>query len=365
MLGVSPGLYGSCRYPILWVATTGNDTTGTGSPSAPYATIAKAATVASAGTTIMVRPGTYSNVYMLDPATKSGTTAAPIRIVSQVRWGAKIVVAGSDYAWYMGDEGSLHPDHYRIIGFEITAPNAKTGILVDASDVWVIDCHVYNVGNNTGLASDGAGINLNGYYSGGYTGTNNRAIANWVHHIGHSTSNQRHGVYVASPSGWAYNNVVYDIGGSPNGGWGIHFYHAPNGGKIVNNTIFNCQGSGAIVFGDGYDLNPAVPTTSGFVANNIIRDCTKAMSEAGSQIAGVQWRNNAVFNCTTTDDTWDHDITGTVTSNPSMVNYLSNGTGDYRLNGGPCVGTGTATNAPAYDYDGVGHGSTPSIGAFR
>lgn len=339
--------------PKLWVATTGNDTTGTGSATAPYATILKASTVATAGTTVLVLPGTYSEVYMT-ASTGGGSAGSPVTYQSVVPWGAKIVASGTDYAWYIGDQFSNHPDHIRVVGFEISAPSAANGIRVDANDVWVIGCHVYNVGNGNDIA--GAGINLEGFYGGSYQATDCRAIGNWVHHIGRSTNTLRHPIYVASPSGWAYNNVCYDTGG-----WGIHFYHAPNGGKIINNTVFNCPTSGAILFGDG----PEVHTTSGYVANNIIRECNKAMSEAGSGIDGVQWRNNAVFACTITDDTWDHDITGTVTTDPSMVNYQADGTGNYRLSGGPCVGTGATANAPVTDYDSVGHGSAPSIGAFR
>jgi hypothetical protein len=45
----------------IYVATTGNDITGTGSITSPYATITKAATVCSAGDSVFVRAGTYRN----------------------------------------------------------------------------------------------------------------------------------------------------------------------------------------------------------------------------------------------------------------------------------------------------------------
>ena len=44
----------------IYVATSGNDTTGTGSQANPYATIQKAINVAATGKTIVVAPGTYS-----------------------------------------------------------------------------------------------------------------------------------------------------------------------------------------------------------------------------------------------------------------------------------------------------------------
>lgn len=49
------GLNGTIRY----VAPTGNDTSGTGSQSSPFATLAKAVSVSSAGNTIVVRGGVY------------------------------------------------------------------------------------------------------------------------------------------------------------------------------------------------------------------------------------------------------------------------------------------------------------------
>ncbi|MBR1898935.1 MAG: DUF1565 domain-containing protein [Oscillospiraceae bacterium] len=43
----------------LYVAENGNDSTGNGSPDNPYRSIKKAAEQATAGTTVLIRPGTY------------------------------------------------------------------------------------------------------------------------------------------------------------------------------------------------------------------------------------------------------------------------------------------------------------------
>ena len=45
-----------------WVSTTGNDTSGNGSSSLPYATIQKAVNVSVGADLVIVRPGTYSGV---------------------------------------------------------------------------------------------------------------------------------------------------------------------------------------------------------------------------------------------------------------------------------------------------------------
>ncbi len=62
-----------------YVATTGSDTTGNGSPGAPYATINKALTLTEAGDTIWVGGGTYLNSRRMS-MTVSGTEGAPIRV---------------------------------------------------------------------------------------------------------------------------------------------------------------------------------------------------------------------------------------------------------------------------------------------
>ena len=44
---------------VIWVATTGNDTSGTGSSAAPYRTVGRALSVAPANSTVVVRGGVY------------------------------------------------------------------------------------------------------------------------------------------------------------------------------------------------------------------------------------------------------------------------------------------------------------------
>jgi len=62
----------------IHVATTGNDTTGNGSPAAPYRTIARATGLATPGTAVRIHPGNYpGGTYLSDLA---GTAAAPIWI---------------------------------------------------------------------------------------------------------------------------------------------------------------------------------------------------------------------------------------------------------------------------------------------
>jgi hypothetical protein len=66
----------------LYVAKSGNDTTGDGSANLPYLTIAKAISAASSGTTIFVFPGTY---------TESITLVAGVNLTCPVEYGVYII----------------------------------------------------------------------------------------------------------------------------------------------------------------------------------------------------------------------------------------------------------------------------------
>ena len=73
----------------IWVAKTGNDTTGDGSSGKPYASIQKAINNATPGTAIKVKAGTYTG--SLNVNTKIGTAAKPITMESvDGKWAAVV-----------------------------------------------------------------------------------------------------------------------------------------------------------------------------------------------------------------------------------------------------------------------------------
>jgi hypothetical protein len=104
----------------LYVATTGSDS-NPGTQAKPVKTIGRADALASAGYTIHVAPGTYrvsapSLGSVGIKTTKSGTSAAHIKFVSDVKWGAKIVVSGTGITWdfrYLRYGPSRHPGRRR------------------------------------------------------------------------------------------------------------------------------------------------------------------------------------------------------------------------------------------------------------
>jgi hypothetical protein len=108
------------------VATTGSDS-ATGTLAAPLATIQKAIDLASAGTTIAIRGGTYApatNIQIL----KSGTSAAPITLTNHN--GEPVLLDAEGMPYTPGAVGSTIPreqrgaihmtaDYWKIVGLEI------------------------------------------------------------------------------------------------------------------------------------------------------------------------------------------------------------------------------------------------------
>src|SRR5207245_6531220 len=81
--GISSGTSGTNYY----VSTTGSDSSGNGSSSSPWATIAYASTKVGPGASVHVAPGTYSGQFNTDA---SGTSSACITYDSDTTWAAKI-----------------------------------------------------------------------------------------------------------------------------------------------------------------------------------------------------------------------------------------------------------------------------------
>jgi hypothetical protein len=71
--------------PSIYVATTGDDATGDGSMAAPLRSIAAAAARVGDGDTILVRPGLYTDPFLL-----SSTHATPVTLRSEVPYLARL-----------------------------------------------------------------------------------------------------------------------------------------------------------------------------------------------------------------------------------------------------------------------------------
>jgi hypothetical protein len=169
----------------IHVATTGNDSAGNGSASAPYATIDRAAQDAAPGAGIVVHEGTYAGGVHL--ASFGGTAEAPIWIggasgearpliqggdstlqLSRVRYLIihDLEIAGAVYNGINADDGSDYAniDATRFVVFrgldihDIGASGNEDCLkLSGLNDYWVLDNHFAHCGGPPGSAIDHVG----------------------------------------------------------------------------------------------------------------------------------------------------------------------------------------------------------------
>ncbi|MEN6316833.1 MAG: right-handed parallel beta-helix repeat-containing protein [Clostridiaceae bacterium] len=305
----------------LYVSTKGSDTND-GSLAHPFATIDKAARVATPGTIVHVAPGTYGRVRSLT----SGTADARIVFISDVKWGAKIVGVN---AW---DIWRNEADYVDIIGFDISG-NGFNGILNTASYVRMIGNHVHNVGNVDDMAANGgnggAGIcNVNIYATPGH---DNEVLGNVIHDIGpYFYAPLIHGIYQANGTAIIQNNMVYNTSG-----FGIHLWHYAANVIIDKNLVYgNLQGGIIVGRGDSPHITNNCVTSNNIVMYNLGGGGDPAVRE-GSANTGT---NNTYINNILYGNQYNsmYIITGqspvgTKYEDPQFVNFQPDGSGDYYL----------------------------------
>jgi hypothetical protein len=319
---------------MYYVSPAGSDAND-GLQLHPFATIQKAARVASPGTTIRVLPGIYTT--RLDTKT-SGTAEARITYISYIKWRAKIKTTGVPTSWF--NEGN----YVDIIGFDITGDGSE-GIYNRGSFTRIIGNHIHNIPASACSSLGGGGI-----VDGNYAGSDDDLIGNVVHDIGPLTNcNAVHGIYQANLGGHIWNNISYR-----NAAWGIHLWHAANAVTIANNLVFE-NGKGGITVGAG-DAPGGVIDDNTIVTNNIImHNFGPAIYEYGQTGRHNRYLNNLIFansrGILLQNSNRDQ---GTLIADPQLVNYQLDDNSDYHLKASsPAIDAGTSTGAPLYDIDGI------------
>lgn len=152
------------QSPYLIVATTGNDTTGDGSLAKPYATLAKAITVATAGTSIYLRGGTYVITSQVTISNKSGTSGSRYQILNYpgekpVLDGTGITSSGYYTSWIIQLQNS---SYWTIKGLELYRGRDGGFIINGSSGNLVIEqCQIHECGYN-GTLTEGKGVTVAG-----------------------------------------------------------------------------------------------------------------------------------------------------------------------------------------------------------
>jgi pectate disaccharide-lyase len=330
--------------PTYYVSPAGNDHND-GSQNAPFATIQKAATVVTPGSVVHVLPGTYP-----DPVTvtTSGTAAARITFVSDIRWAAKIHTTSSADPW------NTRADDIDIIGFDISSSGSRDGIVNFGSYTRTIGNHVHTI---PGVCDS---IGGSGITDGNYQAHDNQIIGNLVDHIGATypiLCEYVHAIYHSNARGQIVNNITYD-----NAGCGINLWHAATATVVDNNLTFGNEEHGISVGTNTANTN-GVLGDDFIVANNIsIDNALLGIRERTGVGSHDQFVNNIVYGNGKAafgdeNEHWpsaagSRDV-HTITQDAGFVDYHVDGHGDAHLRASsPAIDAGTSLGAPTTDYDG-------------
>jgi hypothetical protein len=323
----------------LYVATTGSDA-NPGTQAAPVLTIAHADSLASAGDTIHVAPGTY-RVAAPEPnsagirTTRSGTSTARLRFVSDVKGAAKIIMSGTGVAW--NSKGS----YVDIDGFDISG-SGRIGILAEGAKAAITNNFIHDLTVSGGCNGRG-GAAINTWGPLGYAIIDSNVVRNigdqW---LAGGACNTVQGIYVTNQNNSISNNIVSGIASV-----GISQWHGGTGSTIVNNTVFHAKIG--IVIGQGDGGATALGSQNNYVANNIIYDNKYGITEMG-KVGGInRYVDNVVYSNGTN---WrvTGDVKGTISADPLFLDYQADGSGDYRLrSASPAAGRGARIHPPPRD----------------
>ena len=346
---------GSAMAAHIYVAPTGSDA-NPGTQTRPVKTIGRADALATPGSTVHVAAGVYK---VSAPAlgsvgirtSKSGTATARIKFISDVKWGAKIVVSGTGITW---DSRGSYVD---IEGFDISG-TGRHGILAAGANLSMKNNFIHDLTISGGCnGSGGAAIDT-------YGPVGNVVIdRNIVRNIGYrmiGTCNTVQGIYIANANNLVTNNIVSGVAAV-----GIQQWHGATASTIVNNTTFHNKMG--ILLGQG-DSGTTTGSANNYVANNIVYDnTTYGIVEGGKMGINNRYSNNLVARSGTN---WKvkGTVSGTISSEPLFVGYQANGTGNYKVSSSsPAINRGTSIKAPAIDLAGLARprGGAVDVGAYE
>lgn len=375
-----------------YVATTGSDSTGTGTESNPWANPQKCVNAGSplvAGDTCLVKAGTYTDtdgngitVYASSGATvPQGTAGSPITIKSETPLGAVVMVrqdmiSGTQAGFY------ISKNYYVIEGFEISGAvggepsttNTQTGIALWSSGSVVRRNRIHHIGREFCSSSVNA---MSGVYIG--TGVADDTVEyNEIYSIGRlrgvtgfqengctltpgsqGTSAHDHGIYASQATRLTVQrNVIWDT----QRGYGVHIYSSatktnPNV-KIEHNTF---HGEGAIGVGPHTQLLLNGTMDSTLIKNNIFSEPRTETSFPFN----VTFTNGVFSGNITTVSTWwkSGNPSGMDMSSPgdasASIGFTAVGSHDHTLaSTSTAIDGGVATGV-------VSSGSAEDQGAFE
>jgi uncharacterized repeat protein (TIGR02059 family) len=380
---VSISVLSSPPVAATYVSTTGSDTSGNGTITAPFRTIQRALTSGQiiAGRTLFIRGGNYiervrndlysipAGVSFSNAVTISGyqsevvtirnigmTTSAMQYIIFQ-----NLTVDGAQVeneAVYLA--GGSH--HIRFQNVKITQAAMQGVLIPHGTDHHhdFLQCEVFN----------------NGF---------------WYTDASHPDGSFFHGMYMSGSDNTIDGCLIHD-----NSGYGYHGYNGYGGSDRANrNTVKNCRiyrngitlapniAATGLLIGSG-DANTAYnnliydnrggltignqnPTNCAAYFNSIFRNGGSSGLDVGSVSTGAIVRNNISFGNTGVNSsiggsgtTQDHNLIG---QDPLWVNATSF---DFHLRtGSPAINNGIAVSGITTDFANTTRGNPPEIGAYE
>jgi parallel beta-helix repeat protein len=275
-----------------YVATTGNDASP-GTLSQPFRTIARGVSSLSAGDTLYIRGGLWTE--QIDMSAKTGTPGNYITVAAYP--GEIVTIQSSAYPFAIKGSYSASNAYFIFDGLILDGVNAGdqymftisngshdfilrnlviknwfgNGLLIGGDNIKIINCKIYNLKTT----QDAPGYRYYGIYfhhgSGGliegndiynnpgggiqiYPGpTSNLTVRNnLIHDNNTMTTSPIGGIIVGQNSGTGlriYNNLIYKNGSAPVHGTspGIEMQFGSSGAKLWNNTIYGNAGWGITI----------------------------------------------------------------------------------------------------------------------
>jgi len=365
----SEGITGSSALTVTTITSTAHHYYGAPAGSdanpctaaAPCYTMQRVSQLLTPGDTAHFAAGNYTWSWAGNQVTKSGTAAAPITYISDVKWGAKITGADCSPIWNSGD-------YVNIVNFDVTG-SCSQGISANGNYGKVIGNRVHDMTSTSNIGAIVVDCCQHGV-------TGNQVIGNVVDNIGPwGADNNTHGIYLAGPGNTAMNNIVTRAAAAC-----IQTYHGATHLVIANNVVANCGRYGITISAD-----PAV-TTNDYttVVNNIVVNGGNLgiyESPYGSTGPHNVYNNNIVYNnpggnIVLTTGTQSGTLTLTsVQFSALFVNYTGDMTGNYQLQSGAvAIDRGTTLCAagvsgcvPLLDFTGLlrPQGTAYDIGAYE
>jgi len=262
----------------VYVSSTGNDTTGNGTSSNPYATITKALPLISGGDTIYCQ-GSITDSFTI-PASVAGSAGAPTTITTAPSQTCSIDGGGALNNAVITI--ATNANYITISNLSLT--NARLyGILLD----WDSSASNLTISGNTIYGMTNGNINIYLNHAANLIVSNNTiygdgsdAYGMWISYAANSVI-EKNKVYGFTTTGIALdhdsdnsvikNNWVYDIhGGSGLDLAGIHVLNTDNVGVYNNDVV--CEGATNSI--PGIKMSADVETTTNIeIKNNILDSC--------------------------------------------------------------------------------------------